>query len=380
MEGPLLGVRVPEQLGRQIDGFWAPGLGGVQLAVVLQAFDDPHAQDCLGKICALYVGAGVRLIGVEAADGPIRSRPGNTDIRHLIATETVSAGVLSLLNAGNAAVDVFGVDDVSLIPPSHQAMAVVSAARESREEIFREVIRPLLERAQQSHYPGELAQLRRARLSVYGSRKTMAEQARLARAAASGLGLDMASFPLVTRFLEMAEQEKSQRPGVIQAQQEEFLKRVMGRVHGWYRPAGPNRLDIDLRKAAPVLQYWVEETGQSLEEFQAAFSRQNLEQAGLSAVGVNVPDMTRPLASAASMICFHGWHKLSGPAPSPKSRFAGRGILIASRFAGWWVILNRLLASDTAAGSCDPAPIPAKSAVWTNPVHAGQRLFAVDSL
>lgn len=272
---PLLGVRIPDQLGRQTEGYRAPGPGGVQLAVVLQAFDDPMAQTCLGGICALYVAAGVRLLAVEAADGPVRPTLGKTDIAQLIATETVSAGVLSLLNAGKP-VDVWGVDEVSLIPASHRAMAVVSGAREGRDRAFAEV-RCLLAAAQQKQYPPELAEFRRARLGVYEARKPVLEQARLARAAAQRIGPHLGGFPLVTRFIEIGEKEKSQNPKRARAQQEEFVRRVLGKVHGWYQPGGKNRIEINLEKAAPVLAYWLEETGRSMSELTASSNRSNLE-------------------------------------------------------------------------------------------------------
>ena len=270
MSQPLLGVRIPEPLGRQTDGYAAPGPAGRHLAVVLQAFDDVTAQTCLAGICGLYVQAGVRLIGVEAADGPVRPTPGRTDVADLIRTEMVSAGVLSLINGGPPGVTAWGVDDVSLIPASHRAMEQVSAARVDRDALFAGLIRPLLLKAQEKHYQPELASLRRARLDVYGGRKTVLEQARFAEAAGRRIGLDLTGWPLVLRFLEIAEKEKHLSPKRGAAQQQEFLSRVMGRVKGWYRSAGGNAVNIDLAKAAPVLEFWLRETGQSVDEFYAA--------------------------------------------------------------------------------------------------------------
>ncbi|HEV8600553.1 MAG TPA: hypothetical protein VGQ69_14430 [Gemmatimonadales bacterium] len=272
---PLLDVRIPDQLGRQIEGYQWTGFGGTQLAVVLQAFDDPLAQASLAGICDLYVGAGVRLLAVEAADGPIRRTPGKTDIAQLIGSETVSAGVLSLLNAGRP-VEVWGVDDVSLIPPSHHAMGQVSAARINRDRVFDE-IRARLSAAQERLYPQELAGFRRARLGLYETRKPMLEQARLARAAAGRLGVELGGFPMVRRFLEIGDKENSQNAARAKAQQEEFVRRVLGKVNGWYKPAGGNRINIDLAKAAPVLAYWMEETGRSMEEFTTGFQQPNPE-------------------------------------------------------------------------------------------------------
>jgi hypothetical protein len=277
MTAPLLGVRVPERLGRQTDGYAAPGPGGRQLAVVLQAFDDVTAQTCLAGICALYLKAGVRLIGVEAADGPVRPTPGRTDVADLIRTEMVSAGVLSLINAGAPGVQAWGVDDVSVIPHSHRAMEQVSAARADRDALFEGLIRPLLRKAQEKHYQPELAGLRQARLEVHGGRKTVLEQARFAEAAARRVGLDLAGYQLVLRFLEFAEKEKHLSPKRAAKQQQEFLTRVMSRVKGWYRSGRGNRVDIDLAKAAPVLEFWLRETGQSVDDFYTAIKGPNPE-------------------------------------------------------------------------------------------------------
>jgi hypothetical protein len=273
---PLLGVQVPEALGRQTEGFAAPGPGGVQLAIVLQAFDDVKAQTCLAGICALYIRAGVRLLAVESADDRIAPRPGNVDIKQLIRTENVSAGVLSLVNAGLPSVEGWGVD-LSLIPPSYSAMHAVSGARAQRDQVFEQAIRPLLRRAQESLYPAELTAFRRARLDIYESRKAVLEQARLAQAAARKVGLDLSTYGLVLRFLDMGEKEKHQDQSRAQQQMEEFVRRVVERAHNWVKPAGGNRLTIDLEKAAPVLEFWLRETGQSVDDFYAAVKGPNPE-------------------------------------------------------------------------------------------------------
>ena len=276
-EAGLLGVRVPDSLGRVTESFTAPGPGGSHLAVVLQAFDDVKAQTCLAGICTLYLKAGVRLIGVESADGPIRPRPGRTDVADLLTTEMVSAGVLSLINAGAPGVEAWGVDEMSLIPGSHRAMQQVSEAREARDAVFQGLIRPLLLKLQEKEYSAELAAFRRGRLEVYGSRVTLLEQARAARAAAARVALDLSDYSLVSRFLEMGEKEKRMNPARAQTQQREFLERVTGKTRSWHQSAGGNRINIDLEKAVPLLEFWLRETGQSVESFYAAMKGPNPE-------------------------------------------------------------------------------------------------------
>lgn len=267
MSEPLLGVQIPEAFGRQTEGFAAPGPGGVQLAIVLQAFDDVKAQTCLAAICALYIRAGVRLLAVESADDRIAPEPGNIDVKQLIRTRNVSAGVLSVVNAGAPSVEAYGVDDLSLIPPSYQAMATVSGGRAARNQVFEKTIRPLLKTAQESKYPTALAQFRRARLDIYESRKPVLEQARLGLAAAKVTGLDLEPFRLVRRFLEMGEREKTLDQARAKAELEQFVTRVMERANITLRQKS---LQQDLERAGPVLEFWLRETGQSVDEFYAA--------------------------------------------------------------------------------------------------------------
>ena len=281
MTAPLLGVSVPDVLGRQLEGYAAAAPGGSHLAVLLQAFDDVRAQTCIAGLCDLYAGAGVRLVAVEAAEGPVQPSRGRTDIAQLIGSEQVSAGALSVLNGGRVTVDVWGVDDLTAVATSHQAMMRVSAARVAREAVFAQ-IRTMLLVAQKDRYTGALAELRRARLGVYGERASISHQALLVRDAARLSGLDLSGFPLVERFLTVSEKEKSVDAARAARQQEEFVRRVTGRVHGWYSVKGKNEIQIDLEKAAPVLAYWLEETGQTLEEFTGTLGRADREAAFLA--------------------------------------------------------------------------------------------------
>lgn len=280
MTAPLLGLRIPDSLGRPLEGYDAAGPGGLHLAVLLQVFDDVKAQTCIAGLCSLYASAGVRLIAVEAADGPLAPSRGRTGISQLIGSEQVSAGVLSVLNAG-AAVDVIGVDDLSAITPSHHAMMVISGARPARDAVFT-AVRAMLESAQRKAYGADVAELRRSRLSVYEARTPLARQAQVIRAAARSTGLDLAGYPLVERFLALSEKEGTVNAIRAAAQQEEFVKRVTARVHGWFTVKGGNQIEIDLAKATPVLAYWLEETGQTLEEFTGSLGRADREAAFLA--------------------------------------------------------------------------------------------------
>lgn len=296
----LLGVAVPENLGRQTEGYEATGGSSATLAILLQVYDDPLNQKAIAEICALYAGAGLRLIGVESADRPIAPVPRQTDIARLLATEQVSAGVLSLLNGGLAGVDVHGVDDLSLIPPSHRAMEVISAARAHRDTVF-QAVRQILQQAMiRSGHP-EVAAARAARFEVYGARKPLAIQAGLARDAARATGVNVAGFPLVMRFLEMAEREKRLDTGRATREREAFLRRVVERIGGWHRSAGGNRININLKKAMPLLEYWLEETRQSAASFEASLKGPNPEGPFLACkqwydawLGAEAADAARP--------------------------------------------------------------------------------------
>lgn len=272
----VLDVALPEALGRVTDSYAATGGTRAALALVLQVYDDPRNQQAIAGICALFAQAGLRLIGVEAADRAMAPTPGRTDLARLLATEQVSAGVLSLLNAGQVRVDVHGVDDLSLIPPSHQAMLAVSGAREVRDRGLAG-IRAILLAAHQRHVPPAVTAARRARYELFGARQPLTTQAGALRDAAREAGVDLADFPQVRRFLDLSSGEEKVNLKRVTAERETFLRRVVERVTGWHRPAGRNRIDIDLAKAAPVLEFWLAETGQSAAAFEAALTGPNPE-------------------------------------------------------------------------------------------------------
>jgi hypothetical protein len=256
------GVRIPPQLASRRESYQTSTPGGRQLAIVEQAYEDPVNQASIAALCRLFAAAGTRLVAVEDADRPLTRAPGQTDIAQLLRTGTVSAGVLSVLNAGDVPLTVWGVDDRSLIPPSHDAMRVVSANRGARDKLF-EQLRRLLRAAQDRLYPTAVAAARRARLSLYGERAPATEQVRRLLAAAGGPAL--ASYPLIRRFAEMMASGQRIRPERAEREARDFYDRLVGRIRSWYYPVDGNRLKVEWAQGAAVLQFWIDETGQSAE-------------------------------------------------------------------------------------------------------------------
>jgi hypothetical protein len=270
----VFGVRIPSQVASRRESYQTSVPGGRQLAIVLQVFDDPVNQASIAALCRLFAAEGTRLIAVEAADRQLTRAAGHTDIPQLLRTEMVSAGVVSVLNAGDVPVTVWGVDDISLIPPSHDAMRIVSANRAARDAVFGEV-RRLLRAGQDRVYTPEVASARRARLTLYGERVPVTEQ--VSRLLAAAGHRPLTAYPLIGRFAEIMASEQRIRPARAERERKEFYTRVVGRIQGWYRPRGGNRITIDLAKATPVLQFWLDETGQSADALMRSLQSGNAE-------------------------------------------------------------------------------------------------------
>lgn len=267
----FLEVALPAGVAVETESYGASGIPRAHLGIVLQVYDNPANQAAIAKLCALFAsGAGLRLIGAEAADQALTREPGNTDIGKLLQSKMVSAGVLSLFNGGRPEVDVHGVDDVSLIPPSHQAMMTVSAARDLRDRVYGQV-RLLLTTAHIRHGKPHLAAARAGRYEVYGARQPLKTQARALEAAASESVVPLGSFPRVTRFLEMAALETRLDLTRVAAEQEQFLRRIMSLVGRWDELDTPE----GLQRLEPLIDYWLAETGQTASEFRKSLEGPN---------------------------------------------------------------------------------------------------------
>jgi hypothetical protein len=180
--------------------------------------------------------------------------------------KSVSAGVLSLLNAGDVAVEVWGVDDMDAIQRSYTAMAAVSSRLGTRDRVFA-ALRPWLRRGQEKIYPKALGRALAGELSMYADRMPLTERAKALKNAAAGLHLELKEFPALRRFLEISDIEKTYDAGLAQKQMAVFIQRLMERLHAWYKVVGPNQLSLDLQNASPIIDYWLETTGQSRAEF-----------------------------------------------------------------------------------------------------------------
>jgi hypothetical protein len=266
MREPLFDIAIPSPVASLSGHYAAEDGSGPKLAIVLQVYSDAGQQKNLAEVCRLLAKeSGVRLVAVENAASEIRPQPDAVSVDTLLATSSISAGAMSLLNSGAAPIEVFGVDDMERIERSHADMAHLTGLAGMRESGFK-AIRSWLEEIQPGFYAPPVAKLRRAGLKLYGQTASISEQAALIQESASALGVDLMEYPAVARFLEVGSKERQINARRAEQQKAEFVKRIGARLSSWYKSGGRNRIEIDLKKVEALLEYWMETTGQPAAE------------------------------------------------------------------------------------------------------------------
>lgn len=267
MREPLLDVAIPKDKASLGDHYRAGG-GDEKILLMLQVYDSVRSQENIRDVLSVLAGdAGVRLVAVENADGPLASDSSMTAVADIIRVKEVSAGVISLLNSRSTAIEVQGVDDMGAIRESYGAMSKVQAGLPARDDAFGS-LRPWLRKAQEKLYPPPLARAFSGALSVHASSLPIGQQAAALNEAATGLGMELKGFPALRRFLQTAAAEKTideRRPA---QQMKIFMTRLTDRLSNWHKKVGRNQVQLDLEKVQPILEYWLETTGQSAEEFE----------------------------------------------------------------------------------------------------------------
>lgn len=273
---PLLSVSIPNEVA-SVRKHRQAGGAAETIVVVQQAFDNVRCQENIFELCRLFARqAGVRLVAVEGADGKVASG-GRKSVRdHVRESSAVSAGVLALQHSHPGLVDVWGVDDMELNRQSHVAMAAVRQNAPVRDRAFAQ-LRPLLLEAQRRCYEPDIATLRRATLTLYGERAEIGRQSDLVKAAAEHHSLNLGRFPFLRRLHELREQERKISSWRARLQALKLVLRVRKRMYGWFRRTGRNVITIDMEKAKPVLEYWMEMTGITPEELDAKVEQRGLE-------------------------------------------------------------------------------------------------------
>jgi hypothetical protein len=271
MHEPLLDIQIPDAAASPGKHYLAADPSGPKLVMLLQAYDNVRSQENIRELCALLVReAGVGLIAVENADGRLTPDPSLKTVREIVPVREVSAGVLSLVNTGEVPVEAWGVDDMGAIQKSYAAMGTVQSLLGARDQVFA-ALRPWLRAGQQKLYPKALAKALAGELSMYAEKVPLAERAAALDEAASGLGADLKDFPALRRFIEIAGIEKTIDAARSRQQTAVFIERLTRRLHSWYQVAGKNQVNLDIEKAAPIMEYWIETTGQSAAELEQKF-------------------------------------------------------------------------------------------------------------
>jgi hypothetical protein len=271
MREPLLDIQIPDSVASPGDHYLAADPGEAKILLVLQVYDNARSQENVREVCAASAReAGVRLIAVENAAAQLAPDPSLKSVESILPVKEVSAGVLSLLNTGDVPIEVWGVDDMEAIKRSYEAMATVRSLLGTRDRVFA-ALRPWLRRGQEKLYPKALARALAGELSMYADNIPLTQRAMALKEAAAGLRLELKDFPALHRFLEIADIEKTIDAGRARQQTAAFIERLTTRLHSWHTVVGKNQVNLDLEKAAPIVEYWLEMTGQSAAEFEQKF-------------------------------------------------------------------------------------------------------------
>jgi hypothetical protein len=282
MHEPLLNIGIPSQLASAGEHYLAGEGSGEKIVMILQVYNNVYCQINIGLLCTLLAQqAGMRLIAVENADEELKPNPGLVSIQNIMQMTQVSAGVCFALNTESTPMEVWGVDDLRRISESYKSMNIVKSLDTVRDRFF-SYLTPWLRNVQLQVYPPELANLITGRLIMYGSRLPYENQVGHCRDAAAMLGLDLCDFPRIKRFLEILETKKTVNQYRSKKQMEEFIKRLSRRLNSWYKLYDGNKLDFDLQKAMPIIEYWLEMTNQSAAELEQKFAMGGTESVFLS--------------------------------------------------------------------------------------------------
>lgn len=280
MREPILDVALPSQLAVLARHYRSGDAEAEKLVIVQQVYDDVGQQLTLLATCVLFVeNAGVRFIAVEGADTELQSDARRPSVTHLVerTANDVSAGVLSLLN-GTLDIEAWGIDDLELKRRSEIAQMRVMSVWSERDQAFAE-IRRLLRTARGRWYPPEFSRLREALVlvGVHGDRTSLAALLSLVKEGAASSRVDVRAFPVIITAEDISKLED--RIDLKRARKEwaSFIERILNRMHAWYRPAGANQVKINLEKAQPLIEYWMEATQLTAEEFNQLVELRGLE-------------------------------------------------------------------------------------------------------
>ncbi len=274
---PLLGIAFEDRLAMARRHYRAAN-GRETVILLEQVYDNVRAQENLEQVCRLCAGqAGIRLVTVEGSDTQLAPLTRRQSVEELINSNSqVSAGVLHLQQSDPGLIEVFGVDEMTMNRRSQTAMITVLQNASLREKVF-SVLRPVLAAAQKRCYGDAVARLRGGSLKLMSADLSINQQTALIKKSAGEVGLDLNDYPQVRRFDEIRLKEKQLRYWLVRIQMAIFVRRVHQRIFSWYKFVGKNQLEINLEKAKPVLEYWMEATGIAPEELDQNVTRRGLE-------------------------------------------------------------------------------------------------------
>lgn len=266
---------IPDTYAKEINHYTAFETNAKKIIILLQTYDNWAGQENIKKICEyIKKDTGLRLVTVEGAYGEIHPDPLNTDIKNLLLRSDISAGVMSFLNSDSTSVNVRGVDNMSYIEQSRKSMAVLQNSSLTRESFFNE-IKFQIEQSQRRIYSQSVANLRKARLNLFNLNKTLSDQINSIKEACKEQNISLDKFPSINKYIFYQQQEQSINKKRAARQQAKFVKRLVKRLHSWYKLKSKNVVNFDLKKALPILNYWMIQTGQSEEEL-----KRNIERSG----------------------------------------------------------------------------------------------------
>ena len=283
---PLTGISIPGD-DTSLRHYRNRGASSRKVIILTQAYQNTFGQRKIAELCGLFLEkAGLRLIAVEGASGPLGAPMKGKTLEELIQAHVpVSAGV-EIARLDHPELVVEGVDNMDLNHRSSQAMAEVNLGRPMAEDSIKKWKSGLWQ-SQARIYGERFTRFRRGSLDLYGDGLDLNDQVRLLSREAASRSIDLADYGAVSGYFRAIAEDKGIPLWRVKRERRKFVVRLLKGLLGWWSRAprkGPlgklgfkakNEITLDLRKAIPVFVLWANESGVSEKELTAGLQNRD---------------------------------------------------------------------------------------------------------
>lgn len=278
---PLTKITIPDENARLRE---SRGLGSAERQIIIlnEVYDNAPCQENLALVASRFIEqGGFRLITVEGDEKQLKKEEHEhlqkSKVRDIVASGTyVSAGVRHLLATSDLEFEVWGVDSLALNNVQTAAMTELLAMAKSREEVFGR-FRQQLEKIRRKSYTPEMRKLGQILFPFYQTQTQLWEQVTFLQQLGQQAGLEMEAYAAISGFIEVLNLEKGLDEQLISKQREELVSLLVERALGWWTFTPPNLVSFDMKKAEPVIAFWVKKTGRTEEGLEDEIGTRGIE-------------------------------------------------------------------------------------------------------